>query len=368
MRLFLTECRLPPISPTDCFHGGVSRAATTTMVVSVGQPQPWWCQWGSHYNMVVSVGQPLQPWWCQWGSHYNHGGVSGSATTTMVVSVGQPQPWWCHWGSYYNHGGVNGAATITMVVSVGQPLQPWWCQWGSHYNHGGVNGAATTTMVVSVGQPPQPWWCQGGSHHNHGGVSGAATTTMVVSVERPLPCWWAELVVIFLLSDFRASMEWVHCIFLFFFRSSVFVSDHSPSFFINVSVMHYYLWFQSHASEYHTKSVSFTVLHVDTCLILVPPICADYMQIVAWRDFNAFPWLCCICMCVISVTCPPGYTSSLGSKCTACSVGSYFDSTTGSCQFCPSGTRSQKLAARNVDDCYREYKPPFSLLAFDART
>ena len=130
MRLFLTECQLSPISPTDCFHGGVSRAATTTM--------------------VVSVGQPLQ-----------HGGVGGAATTTMMVSVGQPlQPWWCQWGSHYNHGDVSG-----------QPLQPWWCQWGSHYNHDGVNGAATITMMVSVGQPLQPWWCQLSGHYNVDGLN-----------------------------------------------------------------------------------------------------------------------------------------------------------------------------------------------------
>ena len=212
--------------------------------------------------------------------------------------------------------------------------------------HGGVSGAATTAMVMSVGQPLQPWWCQWGSHYNVDGLKWLWFFSCLTSGSH-----WNEFIA-----------------FFFFFRSSVFVNDHSQSFFINVSILHYYLWFQSHASAYHTKSVSFTVLHVDTCLILVPPICADYMQFVAWRDSNAYPWLCCICMCVISVACPPGYTSSLGSKCAACSVGSYFDSTTGSCQFCPSGTRSQKLAARNVDDCYCEYKPPFSLFAFDART
>ncbi|XP_070201910.1 uncharacterized protein [Littorina saxatilis] len=52
------------------------------------------------------------------------------------------------------------------------------------------------------------------------------------------------------------------------------------------------------------------------------------------------------------VSCIPGYTSAIGSKCSACSMGSYFDANTGSCQFCPSGTRSQQLAARTIDDCY----------------
>ncbi|KAK7468035.1 hypothetical protein BaRGS_00036739, partial [Batillaria attramentaria] len=52
------------------------------------------------------------------------------------------------------------------------------------------------------------------------------------------------------------------------------------------------------------------------------------------------------------VACPLGYTSAAGVKCSACSVGSYYDSGTASCQFCPPGTNSQTTGARFLDDCY----------------
>ncbi|XP_059172115.1 sushi, von Willebrand factor type A, EGF and pentraxin domain-containing protein 1-like [Physella acuta] len=54
----------------------------------------------------------------------------------------------------------------------------------------------------------------------------------------------------------------------------------------------------------------------------------------------------------ICLSCPPGYSSIAGSKCTPCPAATYFSSTQGFCVSCPGDTRWTLTGARSLMECY----------------